>query len=281
MPSREQFFGFTLSALLHFAGMLLLGYMLLNAPPDKIAPALEITAVELSLADDGTDAPGSAASAPAPEDTPAAPPVTVPAPQPETVPEPQPEKTVEPEPVPDPEPIPEPEPEPETVPEPDPEPVPLPEPVPQPEPQPEPKPAPKPAPLPKPESVPAPVPASPVAAVDGGTPAPSSSQAATLVPGGSAAGQIVAQPSLDRPIKPVYPIGARRRGEEGTVVLDVDVSASGRAEEVRLVSSSGFEDIDRAARRAAQQARFKPGRRDGRAVASSARLTLIFRLRDN
>ena len=98
---------------------------------------------------------------------------------------------------------------------------------------------------------------------------------------GAAAGQIVAQPSLDRPIKPVYPISARRRGEEGTVVLDVDVTAAGRAASVRIVSSSGFPDIDRAAQRAATQARFKPGRRDGHPVESSARLTLIFRLRDN
>jgi len=46
------------------------------------------------------------------------------------------------------------------------------------------------------------------------------------------------------------------------------------------VSSSGFPELDRAAERAAAQARFKPGTRDGRPIDSAARLTLIFRLRD-
>lgn len=104
---------------------------------------------------------------------------------------------------------------------------------------------------------------------------------ATLEPGGGASGHIDAHPSLARPIRPNYPIGARRRGEEGTVILDVNVAADGRAERVTLVSSSGFPELDRAAERAAAQARFKPATRDRQPFASAARLTLIFRLRDS
>jgi len=97
---------------------------------------------------------------------------------------------------------------------------------------------------------------------------------------GGAAGHIDAQPSLDRAIRPVYPLGARRRGEEGTVVLDVRVAADGRAVGVTLIRSSGFPELDRAAERAAAQARFNPATRGGRPVESAARLTLVFRLRE-
>ena len=64
------------------------------------------------------------------------------------------------------------------------------------------------------------------------------------------------------------------------MILDVTVAADGRAASVSRVSSSGFQELDLAAERAAAQARFKPGTRDGKAVESAARLTLIFRLRD-
>lgn len=98
--------------------------------------------------------------------------------------------------------------------------------------------------------------------------------------GGNASGRVDAHPSLERAIKPNYPISARRRGEEGTVVIDVAVSPEGQASDVRLVATSGFSELDAAAQRAVSQARFKPGTRDGKSIASSARLTIIFRLRD-
>jgi len=116
---------------------------------------------------------------------------------------------------------------------------------------------------------------------DGGETAAPPGPIATIEPGGGASGHIDAHPSLARPIRPNYPIGARRRGEEGTVILDVNVAADGHAERVTLVSSSGFPDLDRAAERAAAQALFKPATRDKQPFASTARLTLIFRLRDS
>ena len=165
--------------------------------------------------------------------------------------------------------------------------------TPPPEPPPEPTVAPKPTPIPtrQPASAAAPtsVPATshaPVATTEKTTQGPAtggdSSQQTTLqsAGGGGGYGRIDAHPSLEQAIKPSYPIGARRRGEEGTVVLDVTVNPKGRASDVRLVSSCGFSELDNAAQRAAGQARFKPGTSNGQPVESAARLTIIFRLHD-
>ena len=80
-------------------------------------------------------------------------------------------------------------------------------------------------------------------------------------------------------IKPDYPKGARQRGEQGNVVLEILVSEAGRVEGVKVVTSSGFSELDEAAIRAARAARFTPAKRGRAVVASSARLTLEFRLK--
>ena len=80
-------------------------------------------------------------------------------------------------------------------------------------------------------------------------------------------------------IKPDYPKGARQRGEQGNVVLEILVNEAGRVDDVKVVTSSGFSELDEAAIRAARAARFTPAKRGRAAVASSARLTLEFRLK--
>ena len=80
-------------------------------------------------------------------------------------------------------------------------------------------------------------------------------------------------------IKPDYPKGARQRGEQGNVVLEILVNEAGRVEGVKVVTSSGFSELDEAAIRAARAARFTPAKRGRTPVASSARLTLEFRLK--
>ena len=57
-------------------------------------------------------------------------------------------------------------------------------------------------------------------------------------------------------IRPHYPLGARVRGEEGVVTVRATVNARGRAEKVEVAKSSGFDDLDRAAREAVRGARF-------------------------
>jgi protein TonB len=264
--SHDHLISFTLSAALHLLGMLLLGRAALqraDAPAD-IAPELQLTSVRLTLSETEPLAPG-AASAPA---QPEVPQLAIPEPErqpPQELPEkPDFTEALPDLPLPPPEPLPEPKVEPAPVPAPEPPPVPSP-PPPAPVAQ-APRPAPQPAAATPPQTIPPPL-----------LPCVESDRAAG---DGGAAGRLDAQPSLDRAIRPVYPLGARRRGEEGTVVLDVRVAADGRADGVTLVRSSGFPELDRAAERAAAQARFNPATRGGHPVESAARLTLVFRLRD-
>ncbi len=91
--------------------------------------------------------------------------------------------------------------------------------------------------------------------------------------------KIDAPPKPHKAIKPDYPKGARQRGEQGDVVLEIRVNAAGIVDRVDIVSPSGFPELDEAAVRAARAARFTPAKSGGSAVASTARLTLTFKLK--
>ncbi len=91
--------------------------------------------------------------------------------------------------------------------------------------------------------------------------------------------KIDAPPKPRRAIRPDYPKGARQRGEQGNVVLEIRVGAEGAVDGVEVVSSCGFPELDEAAVRAAKEARFTPAKAGGSPVASTARLSLLFRLR--
>ena len=91
--------------------------------------------------------------------------------------------------------------------------------------------------------------------------------------------KIDAPPKPRKTIRPDYPKGARQRGEQGDVVLEIRVNAAGIVDRVDIVSPSGFSELDEAAVRAARAARFTPAKSGGSAVASTARLTLTFKLK--
>ena len=91
--------------------------------------------------------------------------------------------------------------------------------------------------------------------------------------------KIDAPPKPHKTIKPDYPKGARQRGEQGEVILEIRVNAAGIVDRVDVVSSCGFSELDEAAVRAARTARFTPAKSGGSPVASTARLRLDFRLK--
>ena len=88
-----------------------------------------------------------------------------------------------------------------------------------------------------------------------------------------------APPRPKRSIRPDYPKGARQRGEQGDVVLEIRVNARGTVDDVKVAVSSGFAELDEAAVRAAKAARFSPARSGRDPVASTARLKLQFKLK--
>lgn len=80
----------------------------------------------------------------------------------------------------------------------------------------------------------------------------------------------------DRP--PAYPPLALAYGEQGKVLLSIQVEPSGRASAVNIVTSSGFSILDDAARDAVLGWRFLPADFHGRPVSSTLLLPVRFEL---
>ncbi|MDR0776302.1 MAG: TonB family protein [Azonexus sp.] len=78
--------------------------------------------------------------------------------------------------------------------------------------------------------------------------------------------------------EPKYPPLSRRFGEEGKVLLRVQVTTDGRASAVELEKSSNYTRLDEAARQAVASWRFVPARRGDEAVEASVIVPIVFRL---
>jgi protein TonB len=72
---------------------------------------------------------------------------------------------------------------------------------------------------------------------------------------------IYAHPIYKRNISPPYPLLARKRGYQGTVVLEVLVSKDGKAVSIKLARSSGYNILDRAAIKGVRDWLFYPAKR--------------------
>lgn len=79
--------------------------------------------------------------------------------------------------------------------------------------------------------------------------------------------------------KPDYPIGAKRAGEQGKVVLRILIDEKGLPALVDIQQSAGFPRLDEAARAAALRAVFKPHLEDGRAVPAYVLVPINFALK--
>ncbi|MEO5376634.1 MAG: energy transducer TonB [Magnetococcus sp. DMHC-6] len=78
--------------------------------------------------------------------------------------------------------------------------------------------------------------------------------------------------------KPIYPLSARRKGVEGTVVLTVDVTGSGEVLRVEIKDSSGYAALDQAAVTTVSQWRFIPAQRKGKPSAATVLVPIRFQL---
>ncbi|MGH8227507.1 MAG: energy transducer TonB [Steroidobacteraceae bacterium] len=77
---------------------------------------------------------------------------------------------------------------------------------------------------------------------------------------------------------PDYPLEARRLREHGTVLLRVEVSAQGRAVEIKIEHSSGWSALDASALDAVKRWRFEPARRGSEPVAAWVLVPIEFGL---
>jgi protein TonB len=159
------------------------------------------------------------------------------------------------------------------------------------------KPAPAPAPPPVlalPQTAPTPEVAVPVPAPQKETPAvaardekpaqaepgPSAARAAPL---SEKAGSAKTTPPVSdaaylRNPQPRYPMSARRKGEQGTVLLKVLVTREGSAASVSVDKSSGSTVLDDAALDAVRKWRFVPALRGGQPVEAWHLVPIVFRL---
>lgn len=79
---------------------------------------------------------------------------------------------------------------------------------------------------------------------------------------------------------PEYPRLARRRGQQGRVILRVEVDPAGHATSVAIHRSSGYRLLDRAAARTVRRWTFQPARRAGKITSGQVDVPVLFRLHD-
>ncbi|WP_265169761.1 energy transducer TonB [Pseudomonas solani] len=135
----------------------------------------------------------------------------------------------------------------------------------------------EPKPQPRPQSRPSSEPSVAHAAASAPQPAPAQQVAiAAKLP---KAEVVIDQPSFLTPPKPpIYPAQARRRNQQGVVLVEVRLDERGGLREMKLLRSSGIESLDEAAINAVASWRFRPEVQDGEPVPSRVRIPIEFAL---
>lgn len=115
------------------------------------------------------------------------------------------------------------------------------------------------------------------------TPDPPEENTATTLAALPPAPLHVATPEPARPLyrenpPPRYPRIARKRGYQGTVVLEVLVDQEGDVEDLKVYRSSGYKALDRAALSSVRHWSFTPGQRGEVVVDMWVRVPIAFRL---
>ncbi|MBW1783803.1 MAG: TonB family protein [Deltaproteobacteria bacterium] len=90
---------------------------------------------------------------------------------------------------------------------------------------------------------------------------------------------IRARPAYRRNPRPAYPKMAKRRGYEGTVLLEVLVNSAGKVDDLRLLKSSGYRVLDRSAMKSVKNWLFEPGSVGEQKVDMWVRIPVRFELR--
>jgi protein TonB len=83
-------------------------------------------------------------------------------------------------------------------------------------------------------------------------------------------------PKLVKKTRPKYPEAAFRDKLEGTVVVEIMIDDRGNVQDATVATSNPA--FDQAALESVKKWRFKPARKDGKAVATRARVPVVFRI---
>lgn len=77
---------------------------------------------------------------------------------------------------------------------------------------------------------------------------------------------------------PAYPLAARRRGIEGSVLVRAEVQADGSCSRVELKKTSGFDPLDQAALEAVRKWRFVPAKKGSQSITAWVEVPITFKL---
>lgn len=87
-------------------------------------------------------------------------------------------------------------------------------------------------------------------------------------------------PAFLHRVMPIYPMIARRLGQEGKVVLKLTIDEKGMLREIEVVEKAGY-GFTESAVEAVKKSTFFPAKKDGKPIASKALLPVTFQLKRN
>ena len=91
--------------------------------------------------------------------------------------------------------------------------------------------------------------------------------------------RIMASPLYKKNPPPRYPKRARKKGYEGTVILEVLVDENGIVKDLRVFESSGYDLLDKSAIASLRRWQFTPGTEDGDPARMWVRIPVRFKLK--
>lgn len=110
-----------------------------------------------------------------------------------------------------------------------------------------------------------------------GSPVPGPNRVTTRIPNN---GDSFVKPKRLSRTPVAYPSSLKARRIEGDVMLLIDIASTGQVGKVMVLRSSGYQELDDAARKAAIKERFAPAKRNGNPVDYTLKYTYRFRIKD-
>ena len=78
--------------------------------------------------------------------------------------------------------------------------------------------------------------------------------------------------------QPAYPHREKNKGHEGSVLLQIHISARGKIEEIEIAQSSGHPRLDSISQKAVRRAKLIPAKKNGKPISSIKSLRFTYRL---